>query len=57
MSRSAFFTRAVQLYLDELDTHAVVRQIDEALAAAGTDDSATAASAAGRRRLAGEDRW
>ncbi|HEY7432402.1 MAG TPA: hypothetical protein VH641_16895 [Streptosporangiaceae bacterium] len=56
MSRSAFFAQAMQVYLDDMDEHSLVRQIDEALAA-GPDDSAAAAVAAGRRRLAGEDGW
>lgn len=57
MSRSAFFAQAVQVYLDDMDEHSLVRQIDEALAAAGQDDSAAAAVAAGHQRLAGEGEW
>lgn len=57
MSRSAFFAQAVQVYLDGLDEHSLAHQIDEALAAAGQDDSAAAAVAAGHLRLAGEDEW
>jgi antitoxin MazE6 len=57
MSRSAFFAQAVRVYLDELDERSLVRQIDEALDAAGQDDSAPAAVAAGHRRLAGEGEW
>jgi Ribbon-helix-helix protein, copG family len=55
ISRSEFFARAAELYLDELDGHSLTRQIDEALQAAGTDESGSAAVAAGRRRLAEGD--
>lgn len=57
ISRSAFFARAVEVYLDELAVHSVTRQIDEALAAAGADESGAAAATAGRRRLAAGDDW
>jgi predicted DNA-binding protein len=57
ISRSAFFARAVELYLDELAGHTVTRQIDEALQAAGADGSGSVAAAAGRRRLAAGDEW
>ena len=56
ISRSEFFARAAELYLDELAGHSLTRQIDEALQATGTDQSSSAAVAAGRRRLA-EDDW
>jgi hypothetical protein len=55
ISRSEFFARAAELYLDELDGHSLTRQIDEALQAPGTDESSSAAVAAGRRRLAEGD--
>jgi len=55
ISRSEFFARAAELYLDELDGHSLTRQIDEALEATGTDESSSAAVAAGRRRLAEGD--
>jgi hypothetical protein len=56
ISRSEFFARAAEVYLDELAGHSLTRQIDEALDTAGTDESSSAAAAAGRRRLA-EDDW
>ena len=56
ISRSAFFARAAEVYLDELSSHSLTREIDEALETAGTDDeSSSAAVTAGRRRLAGDD--
>jgi hypothetical protein len=56
ISRSEFFARAAELYLDELAGHSVTSQIDEALLAVGLDESSAAAITAGRRRLA-EDDW
>jgi metal-responsive CopG/Arc/MetJ family transcriptional regulator len=55
ISRSEFFARAAELYLDELDGHSLTRQIDEALEATGTDESSSAAVVAGRRCLAEGD--
>jgi metal-responsive CopG/Arc/MetJ family transcriptional regulator len=58
MSRSEFFTRAAQRYIEQLDAESLSGRIDAALALTGRDDSAEAAAAAGRRRLAaGEDAW
>jgi hypothetical protein len=57
ISRSEFFARAARRYLDDLASGSLTRQIDEALAAAGADDSNRAAATAGRRALAGEDDW
>jgi metal-responsive CopG/Arc/MetJ family transcriptional regulator len=57
ISRSEFFARAARRYLEELSSRSLTRQIDEALAAAGLDDSGAAAVAAGRRVLAGQDDW
>lgn len=57
ISRSEFFTRAARRYLDELAARSLTRQIDEALAVAGPDDSAELAAAAGRRLLAAGDDW
>ncbi|HEY6276689.1 MAG TPA: hypothetical protein VIX86_10195 [Streptosporangiaceae bacterium] len=57
ISRSAFFARAVELYLGELSRHALAEQIDEALASAGHDESGAAAAAAGKRLLAAGDDW
>ena len=57
MSRSEFFSVAARRYLDELDRASVTEQVDEALRAAGGDESAAAAVGAGRRRLAAGDDW
>jgi hypothetical protein len=57
ISRSEFFARAARRYLDELAEESLTQQIDEALAAAGSDDSAARAVAAGRDRLASENDW
>lgn len=51
MSRSEFFTRAAQRYLEQLDQESLTGRIDAALDAVCGDDSAAAAVAAGRRRL------
>lgn len=56
ISRSEFFARAAEVYLDELAGHSLTSQIDEALGAAVPDESSSAAAGAGRRRLA-EDDW
>jgi predicted DNA-binding protein len=55
ISRSEFFARAAEVYLDELAGHSLTRQIDEALQTAGTDESSSASVSAGRRRLAKDD--
>jgi metal-responsive CopG/Arc/MetJ family transcriptional regulator len=57
ISRSEFFARAARIYLDELSAHSITEQVNDALQAAGGDDSATAAAQAGRRRLAAGDEW
>jgi metal-responsive CopG/Arc/MetJ family transcriptional regulator len=58
MSRSEFFTKAAQRYIEQLDAESVTGQIDAALDLAGQDESNDAAVAAGRRRLAlGDDAW
>jgi histone H3/H4 len=56
ISRSEFFARAARSYLNQLAAQSLTEQIDEALRNAG-DDSDTAAAAAGRRYLAGQDDW
>jgi hypothetical protein len=56
ISRSEFFTRAARRYLEELASRSLTEQVNEALQAAGSDDSADAAVAAGRKLLA-EDDW
>jgi len=55
ISRSEFFARAARRYLDELAELSLTQQIDEALEAAGPDDSAAAAVSAGRYRLGRQD--
>jgi metal-responsive CopG/Arc/MetJ family transcriptional regulator len=58
ISRSEFFTRAAQRYLQELDAHSLTARIDATIALVGIDESATAAVTAGHRRLAAEeDEW
>lgn len=58
MSRSEFFARAAESYLGELDAVSVTKQIDEALAGIGNDESSVAAVEAGHRLLAdGIDEW
>ena len=56
ISRSEFFARAARSYLDELASHSLTQQINEALQTAD-DDSNAAAAAAGREYLAGQDDW
>jgi metal-responsive CopG/Arc/MetJ family transcriptional regulator len=58
MSRSEFFTRAAQRYIEQADEEALAGRIDAAIELIGSDDSAEAAAAAGRRRLGlSEDDW
>ena len=59
MTRSAFFARAAQRYLDELDAESLTTQIDSALETLDAhDESRDAAVAAGRRLLdAMDDDW
>ncbi|MDQ6838684.1 MAG: ribbon-helix-helix domain-containing protein [Actinomycetota bacterium] len=59
MSRSEFFSRAADRYLDELDSESVTRQINLAMTAFGEgDDSAIDAVAAGHLLLANTtDEW
>jgi antitoxin MazE6 len=59
MSRSEFFTRAAQRYLDELDAQSLTGQINSALERLrGTDEAEAAAVAVGRRVLdAVDDEW
>jgi len=56
ISRSEFFARAARIYLDELASHSLTQQINQALQTAG-DDSNAAAATAGRSYLAGQDDW
>lgn len=57
ISRSEFFARAARRYLDELASHSLTQQVNDALKAAGNDDSAAAAAEAGRRLLATGEDW
>jgi metal-responsive CopG/Arc/MetJ family transcriptional regulator len=57
ISRSEFFARAARRYLDELASRSVAQQVNEALEAAGDDDSAAVAAEAGRSGLAAGDEW
>ncbi len=59
MSRSEFFSRAADRYLDELDRDSVTQQIDQAIAEPGhTDESGKDAVDVGRRLLVGgTDDW
>jgi metal-responsive CopG/Arc/MetJ family transcriptional regulator len=57
ISRSEFFARAARRYLDELASRSLTEQVNEALQAAGDDDSAAVAAEAGRGRLAAGDDW
>jgi hypothetical protein len=59
MSRSEFFTRAAQRYLDQLDAESLTARIDAALDLVGADESTRVAVLAGRRRLAAaaDDDW
>jgi metal-responsive CopG/Arc/MetJ family transcriptional regulator len=57
ISRSEFFARAARRYLEELASHSLTQQINEALQAV-SDDSNAAAAIAGRRSLAAQvDDW
>ncbi|MDQ2796683.1 MAG: ribbon-helix-helix domain-containing protein [Actinomycetota bacterium] len=59
MSRSEFFARAADSYLDELDAHSVTRQIDAALQECGPLDesNATAVEAAHGLLHESDDEW
>jgi antitoxin MazE6 len=57
ISRSEFFARAARRYLDELASRSLTQQVNDALKAAGNDDSAAAAAEAGRRLLVTGEDW
>lgn len=58
MSRSEFFARAADRYLDELDRESVTEAINEALEVdADSDDSNAAAAAAALGVVAGSGDW
>lgn len=59
LSRSEFFARAAENYLDELDTHSVTRQIDAVLEGCGAvdDSNAVAVEAAHGFLRESDDEW
>lgn len=59
VSRSEFFARAAQRYLDELDAQSLTTQIDSALETLDAPDEAQEAAAAVGRSLLGaaDDEW
>lgn len=58
MSRSEFFTRAAQNYLELLEAESLTARIDAAIDLVEADESAELAAAAGLRHLAqDEDEW
>lgn len=59
MSRSEFFSRAAENYLNQLDSDSITRQIDQVVADMGdTDESGKDAVDLGRRLLfGGADDW
>lgn len=59
MSRSEFFARAAQRYLDELDAQSLIGQIDGALERLDGIDAAEAAAVAVGYRVLGavDDEW
>jgi predicted DNA-binding protein len=61
ISRSAFFSRAAERYLQELDRESLRSRVEEAvklIGNGGVDEDSAALMAAGRRRLAeNDDDW
>jgi metal-responsive CopG/Arc/MetJ family transcriptional regulator len=58
VSRSEFYTRAAQHYLNHLQAQSLTSDIDAVLAMIDEDESADAAVTAGRHRLAQmDDEW
>lgn len=58
MSRSEFFARAADHYLEELDARSVTEQIDAPLERIGAlDDSTAVAVEASHAALGGSDEW
>jgi Arc/MetJ family transcription regulator len=57
ISRSEFFARAARRYLDELASRSLTQQVNDALQAAGNDDSAAAAAHVGHELLAAGEDW
>ncbi|MGI9158091.1 MAG: CopG family transcriptional regulator [Marmoricola sp.] len=59
LSRSEFFARAANSYLDELDAHSVTEQIDAALEQCGAFDESNAAAVEAAHGLLhdSDDEW
>ncbi len=58
LSRSEFFARAADSYLDTLDAGSVTEQIDDVVARVGANDESSMAAVASAHRLLGsEDEW
>ena len=57
LSRSEFFARAAERYLEQLDSISVTAEIDQVLVSIIDDDSARVAVAAGQRRLRFDEGW
>jgi len=57
ISRSEFFAQAAETYIADLGASGLTARINQALRAASTDESASAAATDGRRRLASEADW
>lgn len=59
LSRSEFFARAAQRYLDELDARSLTGRIDEALQRIGSTDESTSEAVAAAQRLLvdADDEW
>ena len=59
MSRSEFFSRAAQRYLEELDSDSLTAQIDSVVKRLGGSDDAQAAAVAAGKQLLGavDDEW
>ncbi len=55
ISRSEFFSKAAERYLDVLEAEGVTVQINEALAASGPDDDSNEVAASIGRRLVSVD--
>jgi metal-responsive CopG/Arc/MetJ family transcriptional regulator len=56
-SRSEFFTRAAQRYLEQLDNDVITQQLNAVADAMNDDSSTRSAVSAGRRLLSTTDTW
>ncbi|GAB3504477.1 CopG family transcriptional regulator [Amycolatopsis cihanbeyliensis] len=58
VTRSEFYAKAAQFYLDHLERESLTNEIDSALELIDDDDSSAVAVTAGRRRLElADDEW